>query len=76
MKYRLKDGGIINASSPREFVRRLKESSRFDSHMADDEYLKAFAERYKLQTGSEISIDPPEIFIKSLVNSGFITDID
>ena len=76
MKYRLKDGGIINASSPREFITRLKESSKFDSHLADNEYLKAFAERYKLQTGSEISIDPPEIFIKSLVNSGFITDID
>ena len=47
-EYRLKDGGLIKASSPQEFVTRLREGSKFDSHLTDDEYMKAFAERFKI----------------------------
>ena len=39
-EYRLKDGGLIKASSPQEFVSKLREGSKFDSHLTDDEYMK------------------------------------
>lgn len=71
-EYRLKDGGLIKASSPQEFVTRLREGSKFDSHLTDDEYMKVFAERYKIQTGEEILIDSLECFLEILINDGFV----
>ena len=56
-EYRLKDGGLIKASSPQEFVSKLREGSKFDSHLTDDEYMKVFAERFKIQTGKVIPLD-------------------
>ena len=71
-EYRLKDGGLIKASSPQEFVTRLREGSKFDSHLTDDEYMKAFAERFKIQTGKVIPVDTPERFLKGLFESGYV----
>lgn len=71
-EYRLKDGGLIKASSPQEFVTRLREGSKFDSHLTDDEYMKAFAERFKIQTGKELPIDTSEHFMKALIGWGYV----
>lgn len=71
-EYRLKDGGLIKASSPQEFVTRLREGSKFDSHLTDDEYMKAFAERFKIQTGKVIPLDTPERFLKELTDIGYV----
>lgn len=71
-EYKLEDGGLIKASSPQKFVTRLRESSKFNSHLTDDEYMKAFAERYKIQAGKDIPIDSPEIFLETLLSDGFV----
>lgn len=71
-EYRLKDGGSIKASSPQEFVTRLREGSKFDSHLTDDEYMKAFAERFKIQTGKVIPLDTPERFLKELTDLSYV----
>ncbi len=71
-EYRLKDGGLIKASSPQEFVTRLREGSKFDSHLTDDEYMKAFAERFKIQTGEIIPVDTPECFMIALIDFGYV----
>ncbi|MCB6972539.1 MULTISPECIES: hypothetical protein [Butyricimonas] len=71
-EYRLKDGGLIKASSPQEFVTRLREGSKFDSHLTDDEYMKAFAERFKIQTGKVIPLDTPEYFMIALIDFGYV----
>lgn len=71
-EYRLKDGGLIKASSPQEFVTRLREGSKFDSHLTDDEYMKAFAERFKIQTGKVIPLDTPERFLKELTDLSYV----
>ena len=44
--YHLLDGGQITASSPEEFVRLLREGSRFDYDCTDQEYMENFARRY------------------------------
>ncbi len=71
-EYRLKDGGLIKASSPQEFVTRLREGSKFDSHLTDDEYMKVFAERFKIQAGKDVPIDSPERFMIMLIDFGYV----
>lgn len=38
--YHLLDGGQITAASPEEFVRLLREGSRFDYDCTDQEYME------------------------------------
>ena len=40
--YHLLDGGQITAASPEEFVRLLREGSRFDYDCTDQEYMENF----------------------------------
>lgn len=75
MRYNLKDGGVINASTPAEFVTKLRESSRFDSECTDEQYMKNFADRFKIQTGTEVETSSPEAFLEALKKTDFITDI-
>lgn len=76
MKYTLKDGGVINASTPEEFVTKLRESSRFDSECSDEQYMKNFVDRFKIQTGLDLETNSPEAFLESLKNTDYITTMD
>lgn len=71
MNYTLKDGGTISASTPQEFVTRLRESSRFDNNCPDEQYMQNFAARFKTQEGRDININSPELFLNALLESGF-----
>ena len=55
--YHLLDGGQITAASPEEFVRLLREGSRFDYDCTDQEYMENFARR----TGSCTACQLPPI---------------
>lgn len=70
--YRLEDGSAITATTPSEFVTKLRESSMFDSECTDQEYMYQFAHRYEVQTGSLIRADNPENFLKDLQDTGYI----
>lgn len=70
--YRLKDGGTITASSPAEFVTRLRESSKFDSEVTDQEYMRNFVHRYQVSEGIEIRSDSAEHFVEDLKANGYI----
>jgi len=75
MKYELKDGGVIDASTPEEFLTQLRKSSRFDSECSDEQYMKNFAERFKIQTNLELETSSPEAFLEALKKTDFITNI-
>jgi hypothetical protein len=75
-KYKLNDGGTIQAESPCQFVTELRLSSRFDSDCSDEEYMKNFAERYKVYCSEDIRFDKPENFVADLRKSGYIVDVD
>jgi hypothetical protein len=75
-KYHLNDGGTIQAESPCQFVTELRLSSRFDSDCSDEEYMKNFAERYKVYCSENIRFDTPENFFADLHESGYIVDSD
>lgn len=72
MEYKLKDGGVINASTPDEFVTELRKSSRFDSECTNEEYMINFAERFAIQSGETLSTESPESFLESLQKTDFI----
>ena len=70
--YELLGGGRIAASSPEEFVRLLREGSRFDFDCTDAEFMERFALRYKDLHGVMVKTDTPGHFIEDLQRFGYI----
>ncbi len=70
--YKLMDGGSITADSIHDFVTKLRESSKFDSEGSNEEYIKGFAERYKIQTGNTVKTDSEDNFFEDLLKTGFM----
>lgn len=71
-EYELLDGGRIAASSPEEFVRLLREGSRFDFDCTDAEFMERFALRYNDLHGVTVKTDTPGHFIEDLQRFGYI----
>lgn len=69
--YTLQDGGKITASSPSDFVTRLREGSRFDSECTNDEFMERFSERYKMFSGKDVSTESPALFLQGLLDTGY-----
>ena len=69
--YHLLDGGQITAASPEEFVRLLREGSRFDYDCTDQEYMENFARRYGELHGVSVATDTPEHFLTDLQAAGY-----
>lgn len=72
--YILRDGGRIAASCAEEFVRELREGSRFDYDCTDNEYMAHFAGRYKDMTGKVISTDTVGHFMADLLRFGYVKE--
>lgn len=70
--YNLLDGGTITATSPEDFVTKLRESSRFDSECTNREFMQNFARRYQELHGFDIDTGSFESFVNSLTVAGYI----
>lgn len=70
--YNLLDGGIITATSPEEFVTKLREGSRFDSECTNQEFMQNFARRYRELHGVDIVTGSADVFLNSLKSVGYI----
>lgn len=70
--YNMLDGGTITATSPEDFVTKLREGSRFDSECTNQEFMHNFARRYRELHGVAIVTDSFESFVDSLVTAGYI----
>ena len=75
-KYHLKYGEVVQAESPREFVTELRSGSKFDSDCTDEEYMKNFADRYKVYSGIEIHSDNAEEFLNDLIKTGYVEKVE
>ena len=64
--------GQITAASPEEFVRLLREGSRFDYDCTDQEYMENFARRYGELHGVSVATDTPEHFLTDLQAAGYV----
>jgi len=72
-EYRLEDGSVITASSPEDFVMRLRLSSMFGSNCTDAEYMTEFANRYKIQSGAIVRTDTASNFLDDLKDIGYVS---
>jgi len=75
-KYYLKDGEVIQAESPRQFVTELRLGSKFDSDCTDEEYMKNFANRYKVYSGVDMQYNNADEFLNILNETGYIERIE
>ena len=70
--YNLLDGGTITATSPYDFVTKLREGSRFDSECTNQEFMQNFARRYRELHGVDIVTDSFESFLNNLISIGYV----
>lgn len=71
--YTLRDGGIIAATSPQDFISQLHHASWFDAHGTDQEYMQRFARRLQELDGTTIRTDTAAHFLADLLESGFVS---
>ncbi|MDR1984751.1 MAG: hypothetical protein LBQ28_08010 [Prevotellaceae bacterium] len=75
-KYYLSDGGVVQAESPCQFVTELRLGSRFDSECSDEEYMRNFADRYKIYSSVDMCYNNAEEFLNILIETGYIERIE
>lgn len=71
IKYELLGGGTITASSPKEIIEALRQSS-FTSEKTIEDFMEAMASACKVQTGAIISTYNEDEFVTDLLANGFL----
>jgi len=71
LRYRTKDGVLIEADTSLEIVRRLREASWGEQNLSDQAYMEAVADRM-YQQGIHVSTVSPDIFIAGLLIAGLL----
>ena len=74
--YYLRDGEVIQAESPCQFVTELRLGSRFDSDCTDEEYMRNFADREKIYSGVDMKYSNADEFLNVLIETGYVERID
>jgi hypothetical protein len=72
MRYRTKDGLLIEAETSLDVVRRLREASWGEQNLGDQAYMEAVADRM-YQEGIHVSTMSPDIFVAGLLIAGLLT---
>jgi hypothetical protein len=72
-KYFLQDGGVINATTPEDFIEQLKNGSRFESAKTTQQFMDAFAGRIKLFYSLDVATSTKQKFIEGLIACGYLT---
>jgi len=71
MRYRTKDGLLIEAETSLEIVRRLREASWGEQDLSDQAFMEAVADRM-YQEGIHVSTVSPDIFVAGLLIAGLL----
>ena len=72
MRYRTKDGLLIEAETSLDIVRRLREASWSEQGLSDQAFMEAVADRMYEQ-GIHVSTVSPDIFVAGLLGAGLLT---
>jgi hypothetical protein len=72
LRYRTKDGLLIEAETSLGVVRRLREASWGEQELSDQGFMEAVADRM-YQQGIHVSTVNPDIFIAGLLIAGLLT---
>lgn len=72
MRYRTKDGLLIEAETSLDVVRRLREASWSEQNLSDQAFMEAVADR-TYEQGVHVSTVSPDIFVAGLLIAGLLT---
>jgi hypothetical protein len=72
MRYRTKDGLLIEAETSLDVVRRLRDASWGEQNLSDQAFMEAVADRM-YQKGIHVSTMSPDIFVAGLLIAGLLT---
>jgi hypothetical protein len=72
MQYRTNQGLLIEAGTPLDIIRRLREASWNEQKLSEQAYMEAVADRLYEQ-GVHVSTVSPDIFVAGLLAAGLLT---
>jgi hypothetical protein len=72
LRYRTKDGLLIEAETSLDIVRRLREASWGEQDLSNQAFMEAVADRM-YQQGIHVSTVNPDIFVAGLLIAGLLT---
>ena len=72
MRYRTKDGLLIEAETSLDVVRRLRDASWGEQKLSDQAFMEAVTDRM-YQQGIHVSTMSPDIFVAGLLIAGLLT---
>lgn len=72
MRYRTNAGLLIEAETPLDIIRRLREASWSEQGLSDRAFMEAVADRMYEQ-GVHVSTVSPDIFVAGLLIAGLLT---
>ena len=72
MRYRTKDGLLIEAETSLDVVRCLRDASWGEQNLSDQAFMEAVADRM-YQQGIHVSTMSPDIFVAGLLIAGLLT---
>ncbi|MGC1315248.1 MAG: hypothetical protein WA866_01165 [Pseudolabrys sp.] len=72
MRYRTKDGLLIEAETSLDVVRRQRDASWGEQNLSDLAFMEAVADRM-YQQGIHVSTMSPDIFVAGLLIAGLLT---
>jgi hypothetical protein len=72
MRYRTKDGLLIEAETSLDVVRRLRDASWGEQNLSDQAFMEAVTDRM-YQRGVHVSTVSPDIFVAGLLIAGLLT---
>ena len=73
--YIFNGGGFVTASTPTEFVEKMRESSLFGRSDDTQEFMDQVAHRCYLDRHAEIRLDNAEVFLSDLISNDFVIPI-
>ena len=72
MKYKTKDGEVIEGFTSDEVVNKIKNGSRFDGEKSMSEFIEDMSKRMNVYDGSVVRHQSPELFVEDLLACGWL----
>ena len=76
MIFLTEEGEPIEGSSPSELIESLRNGSKFAFEEPTEEFIKGFAERWKIYSGEDVRTDTHANFIEDLVSQGYLSKVE
>ena len=72
MKYKTKDGEVIEGLTSDEVVNKIRNGSRFDGEKSMNEFMEDMSKRMNVYDGSVVRHSSSELFVEDLLACGWL----